>query len=84
MARREVVDCDCCGAKAVEHPVHLCFDVDRIPDGAGGMQDVYSKIDLCVRCATAGLRELVGKMDHASRRIWGRNLVEKRGSGPTR
>lgn len=80
MARREVIDCDRCGAKAVACPIHLCFDVDRVPDGAGGMEDVYSKIDLCVRCATSALHELIGKMDHAGRRIWGRDIIEK-GSG---
>lgn len=58
MSKREVVDCDRCGGPDVEDPVHLPVFVDRVPDGAGGMENTYKDFDFCPRCSQSLLTSL--------------------------
>lgn len=69
MGVREVYDCDRCHAREIE-PVRFGVDVDRVADGAGGMEDVVERVFLCHRCAGLGLRRFLEGLSHADAAIW--------------
>ncbi len=48
--RRQVIDCDRCGAENIGPDTTLSLCVDRKADGAGGMEDIYVDFDLCLEC----------------------------------
>ena len=51
MSRRFVVDCDRCGAKAVEVPIQITAVVGWLTCPAGGRgEDDTASVDLCPKC----------------------------------
>lgn len=71
MARREVTDCDRCGAKSVAEPVRLCVRVGWLSDPAGGSGDYDREdVDLCPKCAAALLSAAVNALGHEQAKKW--------------
>lgn len=62
--KRLVCDCDGCTLQNVGEGCEVAFEVDRVPDGAGGMEDVVETLDLCGECCRRALRKALGKLSH--------------------
>lgn len=71
MARREVIDCDRCDAKAMAEPVRLsvCVGYTLCPAGGSADRDV-KYLDLCPKCAAALLSAAVEALDTDDAKKW--------------
>lgn len=72
MSRREVIDCDRCGARAVERPVLLPFvHTGWLSCPAGGSKEKDGeRVDLCPDCAANLLASAVKGMGEDAARKW--------------
>lgn len=74
MSKREVYDCDSCGAENAstgdhEYRMHLSVGSERSP--AGDSDTVWQDIDLCHKCAIRKLQYMVGSFKtHEDRAGW--------------
>ncbi len=69
MARREVVDCDCCG-RMIRDPHTIGVIVDRVTDEAGSMDNVTEPLDLCSACMTDAVHQLLDRLTYVERQLW--------------
>lgn len=71
MSRRFVIDCDRCGAKAVESPIQIAAVVGWLTCPAGGSgEDDTERVDLCPKCAGGLLQSAVRGLQHEEARQW--------------
>jgi len=63
MAKREVIDCDICKSKDCNDIENFKFNIGRVNDAAGGMENVYQEFDVCKNCQTYWLKNLLLYME---------------------
>ncbi len=79
VSRREVVDCDRCGEKAVTSPIVVEVVTGRRPDPAGGgSEDDVERVDLCVKCAASMLQAVVARLDYDEGKKWHAEATKKK------
>lgn len=71
MARREVIDCDRCEAKAVPDPVSFRLVLGHSLCPSTGEKDADTrKVDLCSKCAAVLLEIAVSELAEDGRAKW--------------
>lgn len=71
--------CDKCGSP---HATAFFALVDRVPDGAGSMEDVQERADLCPECQAAFIRKGLRAYSFAEAEAWVKDNRLSKGKQP--
>ncbi len=81
MSEKCIRVCDKCGATIGEWGettwARIAAKVDRKVDGAGGMENMYLYVDLCVECLSEQLQKEISELSSVTARAWARGVGAK-------
>jgi len=77
MASKTIFICDSCG-KDFEKQARFSLYVDRQPDGAGSMEDIYEYLDLCPSCNHSILQEFLNDLNWEDSKKFLLNVKERK------